>query len=161
MNIAIYIRYTAGCERLGLDEQRTACYKYAAEQGHTIVGEYIDCFANGVANTPSSFKKLVFDSQEGQFQGVLVYSADRVSQNVYELISYKARLENHGIKLISVTESCLADPSTLLLERMFHACLQYMHDEHVMRVKRGMQLAKERKAAEKTLRTANESTNRK
>lgn len=161
MKIAIYIRYTAGCERLGLDEQRTTCYKYAAEQGHTIVGEYIDCFANGVANTPSSFKKLVFDSQEGHFQGVLVHSADRVSQNVYELISCKARLENHGIKLISVTESCLADPSTLLLERIFHACFQYMREEHAARVKRGMQLAKERKAAEKTLRTANESTNRK
>ena len=158
MKIAIYIRYTAGCERLGLDEQRTACYKYAAEQGHTIVGEYIDCFANGVANTPSSFKKLMFDSQEGQFQGVLVYSADRVSQNVYELISCKARLEKHGIKLISVTESCLADPSTLLLESMFHACLQYMHDEHSMRVKRGIQLAKERKAADKALQSTNENT---
>ena len=158
MKIAIYIRYTAGCERLGLDEQRTACYKHAAEQGHTIVGEYIDCFANGVANTPSSFKKLMFDSQEGQFQGVLVYSADRVSQNVYEFISCKARLEKHGIKLISVTESCLADSSTILLERMFHACFQYMHDEHSMRVKRGIQLAKERKAVEKALQSTDKNT---
>ena len=158
MNIVIYIRYTEGCLKLGMGEQRTACYKYAAEYGHTIVGEYIDCFANGVANTPSSFKKLMFDSHEGQFQGVLVYSADRVSRNVYELISYKARLENNGIKLISVTESCLADPSTLLLERIFHACFQYMREEHAARVKRGMQLAKERKAADKALQSTNENT---
>jgi DNA invertase Pin-like site-specific DNA recombinase len=157
MKIAIYIRYTAGCERLGLDEQRTACYKYAAEYGHTIVGEYIDCFANGVVNTPSSFEKMMCDSLNKQFQGVLVYGADRISQDVYELITCKFRLEDYGVTLISVTEFCLADPGVLLLEKLFVACFQYLRAEHSARVKRGIQLAKERRAAEKALQSTNEN----
>ena len=161
MNIAIYIRYTEGCERLGLEEQRTACYKYAAEQGHTIVGEYIDCFADPVANTPYSFEQMMHDSRSHQFQAVLVYCLDRISQDMYKLITCETELKNHGVTVLSASESCHATPSTMLMETLLAACFDYVRAEHSEKIKRGMRLARERRAAEKALQSANESTNRK
>ena len=147
MNIAIYIRYAEGCPGVDIEGQRTACHKYAAAHGHNIFGEYIDCSTDGADGGRSAFAKMIRDSRKRRFEGILIYSADRFSRDVYELVTYKLRLEKMGIALISATESCLVAPSVLLIERLLQAYAEYLHDEHSEKVKRGLRLAKERKAA--------------
>ena len=147
MNMVIYIRYEEGCPGLDIEEQRTACQKYAAAYGHTIFGEYIDCSTDGADGGRCAFIKMIRDSRKRRFDGILIYSADRFSRDVYELVTYKLRLEKMGIALVSATESCLVAPSVLLIERLLQAYAEYLHDEHSEKVKRGLRLAKERKAA--------------
>ena len=147
MNIVIYIRHTEGRPGPSIEEQRNACRKYAAEHGYTITKEYIDSSSTGIDNNRAAFAKMMRDSQKKRFHGVLVYSADRFSRDMHALVVCKVRLEKNGVDLISVTESYRVDPSVVLIESIIQSFAEYMHEEHSEKVKRGIRLAKERKAA--------------
>ena len=147
MKFVIYICCTENSPAPGIEEQRNACYKYAAEHGHSILTEYVDCTSNGVASSYSAFDRMMRDAQRGKFDGLLVCSLDCFFMDMYELFSIQKRLEKYGVVLLAVTEDYL-DPSTLIFERIFQAYAEYFRAEHSRKVKRGIQLAKERRAAQ-------------
>lgn len=147
MKLGVYISYTENSSVPRIEEQRNACYKYAAEHGHSILTEYVDCTANGVASSYSAFDRMMRDAQRGKFDGLLVCSLDCFFMDMYELFSIDKRLEKYGVVLLAVTEDYL-DPSTLIFERIFQAYAEYFRAEHSRKVKRGIQLAKERRAAQ-------------
>ena len=148
MKLGVYISYTENSSVPRIEEQKNACHKYAAEHGYSILTEYVDCTSSDVASSRSAFDKMMRDSRRKKFDGILVYSADRFSQEVHELVSHKLRLEKYGITLLSVTDAHIVDPSTLMIERIFQAYAEYFRAEHSRKVKRGIQLAKERRAAQ-------------
>lgn len=148
MNIAVYIHYTESSSALGIEEQRNACRKYAAEHGHSILTEYVDCTSNDVSSSYRAFNKMMRDSRRKKFDGILVYSSDQFSRDVHELVSHKLRLEKYGVALLSATEAHIVDPSTLMIERIRQAYAKYFREEHSEKVKRGIRLAKERRAAQ-------------
>ncbi len=144
--VVIYIRHTEGCPRPSIEEQRNACRKYAAEHGCVITKEYIDC-SSGAERNRDAFAKMIHDSKKEGFQGVLVYSIDRFLQDAQTLVFYTVALKKSGVDLISVIEPYHVDPSMLLMENLLQAFAEYYRLEQSEKIKRGIRLAKERKAA--------------
>lgn len=142
MNAIIYIRNN-NHEEPTIEEQRNACRKYAAEQGVTIGDEYI---ADDMLTNKNNLVKLVKQCKAQNISIVLAYSDKAIAYPLPNLAQLRVDLMRQNMSLICVRHS--TDPSTLLLEEMLMNFIEWQSAEHSARVKRGMQLAKERKAAQ-------------
>lgn len=143
----IYIRHTEDRPGPSIEEQRAACRKYAAEHGHTVITEYIDQFEKGHNRNCYALIRMKQHTKMKRFDRILIYSADQFSMDAVDFALHKAWFEQYGVSLISVTHSASDDLMYALLQRIICAYENYRHAEHSAKVKRGMQLAKERKAA--------------
>lgn len=148
MNIVVYYHHAEGHPGPSIEEQRTACRNYAAAQGHTIIKEYTDC-SSAEIYTSNAFNQLLEDGQKNLFQGVLIYSGYQLSNYILEYASQVVGLERIGAKLFFATEPHSVLASILLIEKIILNYEEYRSKEHSEKVKRGMRLAKERKAAQR------------
>lgn len=146
MKAVIYIRDTKNCP--GAEEQRNICRKYATEHGYTILREYADCLPNDIDGNLSAFKEMYRDSWKRQFHKIIVYNAECFCQFVTDLAVYKIKLAEFGVEVITVTESAYDETCDILIERFPQFFAEYKKMAHSESVKRGIRLAKERRAAQ-------------
>ena len=78
---------------------------------------------------------------------MLIYSANQLSNNILEYASHTAGLEEIGAALIFATEPHSVPTLILTVEKIIRNYEEYRSKEHSEKVKRGIQLAKARKAA--------------
>lgn len=145
MKAVIYVRDTKNC--LGAEDQRNICRKYAAENGYTILREYADCLPNDIDGNHNAFNEMFRDSRKRKFHKILVYNAECFCQFVTDLAIYKIRLAEYGVEVITVTESAIDETCDMLIERFPQFFAEYKKMAHSESVKRGIRLAKERRAA--------------
>lgn len=143
MNAITYIRNNKTSEEPTIEEQRNACRKYTAEQGITILDEYI---ADDMLTNKNNLDKLVKQCKVQNISIVLAYSDKAIAYPMPNLAQLRVDLMRQNMSLICVKHS--TDPSTLLLEEMLMNFIEWQRTEHSLKVKRGMQLAKERRAAQ-------------
>ena len=102
-----YLRTSArGAERaLALVEQQNAAQRFADAAGHKVVGWYVD--GDGVEVTEPALSQLMADVvPEGrEFNAVLVWNYRRLSGNMAEFTELGRTFREHGVDLISVSES--------------------------------------------------------
>ncbi|MBY6879692.1 recombinase family protein [Clostridium botulinum] len=66
-------------------------------------------FSGGNINRPS-FQRMLELAKHKQFDIIAVYKVDRIARNIVDFVNIYDELENHDIKLVSITEGF--DPST-------------------------------------------------
>ena len=115
MNIIIYARTFA--ER-SVEQQLEACHTFADENGHTIVGEYVEKILSSDAVQRPIFQRMVKDSKKKSIESVLVYHPDIISQDRYERALYKHFLSRNDVTVMSATESVNADANNAMTEAM-------------------------------------------
>ena len=102
-----YLRTSArGVERaLALVEQQTAVQRFADAAGYKVVGWYVE--GDGVEVTEPALSQLMADVvPEGrEFNAVLVWNYRRLSGNMAEFTELRRTFREHGVDLISVSES--------------------------------------------------------
>jgi site-specific DNA recombinase len=110
---AVYVRKSTdeGLDRdfNSLDNQRAAAEAYIASQRHegwTCLPEnYADGgFSGGNTDRPA-LKRLLDDVGKGRLDTVVVYRLDRLSRSLVDFGRLHEYLEQHGVSLVSVTES--------------------------------------------------------
>lgn len=144
----IYIHHVEGYPGPSIEEQREACRSYATEHGYVILTEYIDSTDNGsLTRIHDIFRKMVKDSRKKQFHSVLIHSIGIVSQFEQEYLATQIDFYIKGMNLISVSEPDYTPPETYAIANILRNYEEFLHEEHSERVKRGIRLAKERKAA--------------
>lgn len=148
MNIVVYLHHEEGHPGPSIEGQRVVCRNYAAAQGYTIIKEYTDCSGAGIC-TSNAFNQLLEDGQKNLFQGVLIYSGHQLSNNILEYASQIAGLEKIGAKMFFAKEPHSVLASVLIIEKIILNYEKYRSKEHSEKVKRGMQLAKARKVAQR------------
>ena len=63
MNIVIYARYSSHSQtEQSIEGQLQTCYDYAKNNGHTVIGEYIDRAQSGTSDSRAEFQR----HQQGQ-----------------------------------------------------------------------------------------------
>ncbi|WP_298481781.1 recombinase family protein, partial [uncultured Ruminococcus sp.] len=72
--------------------QLRECKEFAASEGITIVGEYIDRAISGTTDHRPDFQRMIDDSKYGEFDAVIVYKLDRFARNRYDSAVYKSKL---------------------------------------------------------------------
>ena len=73
MNVVIYARFSSHSQtEQSIEGQLKVCYEFAAANGHTVVGEYIDRAISGTTDNRLQFQRMISDSEKHTFEGVLV-----------------------------------------------------------------------------------------
>ena len=74
MNIVIYARYSSHSQtEQSIEGQLQTCYEFAKNNGHIVIGEYIDRAQSGTTDSRAEFQRMISDSDKHSFEGVLVY----------------------------------------------------------------------------------------
>lgn len=118
MNLVAYCRVStdaqAGEDRYGIDEQKTRIVEWAQENGHLIIGWYIDRGESGVKENRPSLNRLLYgDIGNPPVEAVVVYKSDRLARDIKLYYYFMMLLEKRGMKLISITEDQVDDGSGL------------------------------------------------
>lgn len=69
MNIVIYGHYSSHSQtEQSIEGQLQTCYEYAKQNGHTVVGEYIDRAQSGTTDSRVEFQRMITDSDKHTFE---------------------------------------------------------------------------------------------
>lgn len=139
MNAVIYARYS--CDRQteqSIEGQLRECHEFAALEGITIIGEYIDRAISGTTDKRPEFQRMIADSKDKLFQAVIVYKLDRFARNRYDSAMYKSKLKANGVRVLSAKEHITDSPEGIILEGLLEAMNEYYSAELSQKIKRGM-----------------------
>ena len=108
LQIAVaYLRTSAeGAQRaLAMVEQQNALQRFADEAGYKVVHWYVD--GDGVEVLEPALSRLMADvvSEGRDFNAVLVWNHSRLSRNAAEFVELRRTLREHGVDLVSASES--------------------------------------------------------
>ncbi len=141
MNVVIYARYSSHNQtEQSIEGQLKVCYEYAKKNKLTVINEYIDRATTGTSDNREQFQKMLKDSEQKQFQGVLLYQLDRFARNRIESAINENTLNKNGVEIISAKENLSKDPSGKLLKGVIESVNEYYSNELSVKVKRGMDL---------------------
>lgn len=148
-NVVIYARYSSDKQtENSIDGQLRACREYCAQKGFSVVGEYIDRAMSGTDDNRPDFQRMIKDAEKQRFAFIIVYRFDRFMRNRYDSAIYKKRLEQFGVRVLSISEQVSDGDEGIILESIYEA-MDEAYSRRLSKItKRGM-----REAAEKGLWT--------
>ena len=143
----IYIRHTEGRSEPSVEKQKNACFKYAAEHGYIITAVYTNSLDGDAGMGSIAYQKISECAKKNKSHRILFYSIKSVFHFEQDFLIDSIMLKKNGIDLISVTEPDYVHPGMQMVASILRCYDEYLRAEHSQRVKQGMRLAKERKAA--------------
>ena len=135
----IYARYSSDNQtEQSIEGQLRCCQDYAERNGISILNTYIDRAMTGTNDNRPDFQQMIKDSENKEFEHVIVYKLDRFSRNKYETAKYKKILKDNGVKLLSAMENIPDTPEGIILESLLEGMAEYYSAELAQKVRRGM-----------------------
>ena len=135
----IYARYSSHMQREeSIEGQLRECYDYAAKNGMTVIGEYVDRAISGKTDNRPDFQRLIKDSARGLFEAVVMYTLDRFARNRYDSAIYKAKLKKNGVKVYYAKQPMPDTPEGIILESVLEGYAEYYSENLARNVKRGL-----------------------
>ena len=145
MNVVIYARYSSHNQtEQSIEGQLAACYEFAKNNGHIIIGEYIDRAQSGTTDSRVDFQRMIADSDKHLFEAVLVYQLDRFARNRYDSAINKAKLKKNGVRVMSARENISDNASGILVEGVLESMAEYYSAELSQKIRRGMDINAEK-----------------
>lgn len=116
MKLASYTRYSSDMQRHeSISAQLRAIETWAKKNGHIIVQNYIDEAVSGKNDDRPQFQKLIEDSNNAEWDGVVVHKLDRFWRNRYDAAIYKKKLKDNSKKIFYAEQNIDDSP-----ERDYH-----------------------------------------
>ena len=85
MNAVIYARFSShNQQEQSIEGQIRYCTEYAKKNDMTIINSYIDRAISGTSDNRPEFLQMIKDSNNHQFNVVLVWKLDRFARNRYD-----------------------------------------------------------------------------
>ena len=143
MNVVLYLRYSSDKQtEQSIEGQDRVCTAWCEQQGYTIVNRYIDraTSASKHIEKRTQFAKMIADSNKRRFEAVVVYKLDRFARNRYDSATYKAKLKQNGVKVLSATENLSDNPESIILEAVLEGMAEFYSKELAQKVTRGMRV---------------------
>lgn len=139
MNAVIYARFSShNQQEQSIEGQIRYCTEYAKKNDMTIINSYIDRAISGTSDNRPEFLQMIKDSNNHQFNVVLVWKLDRFARNRYDSAIYKNALKKNNVKVVSVTEYLGEGSESVLLEAMLEAMAETYSRQLSENVRRGM-----------------------
>jgi site-specific DNA recombinase len=102
MRAVIYARYSSDKQReASIEDQVEVCRRYAAAQGWTVVGTYMDAALSGASRFRPEFQRLLGDAGKKQFEVVICEAVDRLGRRLADTADLQDRLAFHGVRLFT------------------------------------------------------------
>ena len=137
INAVIYARFSShNQQEQSVDGQVRYCTQYAEAHNMRIIGTYVDRAMSGTNDNRPDFQQMIKDSENKQFQVVLVWKFDRFARNRYDSAFYRRALKNNGVTVTSVTESVGEGSEAIILEAILDAMADAYSKQLAENVKR-------------------------
>lgn len=137
----LYLRYSSNSQtEQSIEGQRRACRKFCEQEDLQIVDEYVDRAASASHDTQKrlGFLQMIEDSYRKKFDVVVVYKLDRFARSRYDAATYRHKLNQSGVRLLSATEPLSGRPGDVLMESMLEGMAEYYSLELAEKVNRGI-----------------------
>ena len=145
MNVVIYARFSSSGQREeSIEGQVKICTEYAENNDYTVIGTYVDRALTGRNDKRPDLQRLLSDSNNNNFQAVIVYSIDRFGRNLQQCLTNENKLKQNGVALFSATEHFTNDPAGIFYRNLMMAHSQYYCDELSQKIRRGMDINAEK-----------------
>lgn len=139
MRLVAYARYSSDNQREeSITAQLRAIHKWADDNNHIIVKEYIDEALSARTDKRPNFLKMIEDSKTENWDGVVVHKLDRFSRNRYNSAVYKKELKDNRKSLFSVLEKLDDSPESIIMEAMLEGLSEYYSANLAREVKKGL-----------------------
>ena len=138
-------RAVAYC-RFSSDNQRAesilahmrAIEEFCEREGYSLIRAYKDEAISGTSiDDREQFLKMIKDAEEKEFQYVIVHKFDRFARNRYDHAIYEKRLNDNGVKLISVLEQLNDSPEAVILKSVLTGMNEYYSLNLAREVRKG------------------------
>ena len=123
-----------------LDAQRKACEEYAEREKYEVNKIYIERGESAKTADRTEFKKMIHYviMNFKKISAIIIWKYDRFSRNLADLIAYREKLNEKGIKLLSVTENSADTPDGILIANILGSLSQYENELKSERTVTGM-----------------------
>ncbi len=142
MKVALYARVSSDKQDVdaSIGAQINELRRYAANNGHIVVSEFIDEAETGTSDRRPGFQSMIAaaKSPARTFDAILVWKLSRFSRSRADSILYKRLLRKHGVRVVSINEHFDDSPSGMLTESMFEAMDEFYSRNLAQEVTRGM-----------------------
>lgn len=135
----IYARFSSDNQREeSIDAQIRAINKYAEENNIEIIKTYKDSAFSATTDNRPAFLKMIKESEYLDIDYVIVHKLDRFSRSRYDSAIYKKRLQDNGIRLLSVLEKIGDNPESIIMESLLEGMSEYYSANLSREVCKGM-----------------------
>lgn len=103
LKVVIYARVSTkqDAQKNSLENQVSYAMNLAAQNGWTVVGQYIDDGISGATrNKREGIQRLLYDAKKKKFDAVIAKSVSRLGRNTVENLQTAHEIESAGIRLI-------------------------------------------------------------
>ena len=142
MFVAIYARSPEmfpACKDSSNPDELLQLRDWAEREGHQVFREYVEPRASTPEKRRSVFRQMIADAsvESPAFQIIAVLCRSRVSRDHTELVSIHRTLSQHGVQIVSISETVVGDPSEFL-RKFTEVFDEYQRKEHSHNVTRAM-----------------------
>ena len=100
-----------------LDSQRAMCEKYCEARGWTIEDVFVDEGVSGAARSRPALDELLRSVRRKDADVVVVAKLDRLGRTMRGLVEWMSDWDDHGVTLVSVSESFDSSSSAARMQR--------------------------------------------
>ena len=101
----IYARYSSSAQKEeSIERQIEICSDYAKLHDLYVIGSYVDRGKTGRSDNRPDFQRMIYNSNQHQFDVVLVWRYDRFARNMEDHAVYEHMLRKNQVSVISATE---------------------------------------------------------
>lgn len=139
MRVVAYCRYSSEAQRDGysIEAQVRAIKEYCKKNGYKLIKTYVDEARSATTDARENFQKMVEDSKQRNFEAVIVHKLDRFARNRFDSATYKKRLRDNGVRVLSVTEFLDDSPESVILESVLEGMAEYYSKNLSRETKKG------------------------
>lgn len=137
--VVAYCRFSSDNQRTeSIDAQVRAIKEYCINKKFELIKIYKD---EGISGTSTqereSFLQMIKDSKNKTFEYVIVHKFDRFARNRYDHIIFEKKLEDNGVKLLSVLENLTDSPESIILKSVLTGMNEYYSLNLAREVRKG------------------------
>ena len=139
INVVAYARFSSDNQRTeSIDAQIRAICDYCDKNGYNLVKIYKDEAISGTSTEDrEQFIQMINDSKDKDFNYVVVHKFDRFARNRYDHALYEKKLEDNGVKLLSVMEQLNDSPESVILKSVLTGMNEYYSLNLAREVRKG------------------------
>lgn len=135
-----YARYSSDNQREeSIDAQIRAIQSFCNENDYKLIEVYVDeALSASSAKERENFLRMIQDSKNKTFEIAIVHKFDRFARNRYDHAIYEKKLNDNGVKLLSVLEPLNDSPESVILKSVLTGMNEYYILNLSREVKKGL-----------------------
>jgi len=134
-----YARFSSDNQRVeSIDAQVRAIKDFCEQNKYVLVKVYVDEAISATSDKRDQFQSMIEDSEENEFDYIVVHKLDRFARNRYDSAIYKKKLKDNGVRVLSVLEKLDDSPEAIILESVLEGMSEYYSKNLSREVRKGL-----------------------